>query len=336
MRCLADRIRVTRFLVRIIGAYRVGRSRVCSVHSVLLMARNCLILRVSYSLVNMINTNTRGETAILSFVRAFVEGGWWWLLYGTILFTVQIRSITSLAVPSSFLSSDDNHGSGLLTVMAVGRGCALANGVAFWSFRRQLPGLIGSNGLTPAKTLIEGTTRKLGRTRSVATTHVTGSLLRPIPNAPQTWRKWFSDCFLQFPTVFWAIGSSDRALLGVCTTGIVLSIVLFLLPLAFSLQNSGGQVVTVYTVIEALTWWTCGFLYLSLIHVSGDFLGLQSDSNLVEIDALLGLVRLVQNTHPYPALLALRFFAFRKMLGCGICKWYGSGMWQKLTAMNGE
>lgn len=303
-----------------------------------------------------LSNSSGGETAILSFVRAFVEGGWWWYLYGIILFTVQLLTIGNLAIPNRLYSStNDNNGSGLLTVMAVGRGCALANGVAFWSFRRQLPGLIGSNGLTPAASLIEGTKRKLTRRpsmRSVTTqvagsgstgrttaTRVTGSLLRSAPNETQTWKQWFNKSFLQFPTVFWAIGSSDRALLGVCTSGIVLSGVLLLMPLVFCSKNICSKNIwwhIVYTIIETLAWWTCGFLYLSLIHVSGDFLGLQSDSNLVEIDALLGLVCLVQTTHPYPALLALRFFAFRKMLGCGICKWYGSGMWQKLTAMNGE
>eukprot|EP00562_Extubocellulus_spinifer_P021173 CAMPEP_0178613746 /NCGR_PEP_ID=MMETSP0698-20121128/1806_1 /TAXON_ID=265572 /ORGANISM="Extubocellulus spinifer, Strain CCMP396" /LENGTH=684 /DNA_ID=CAMNT_0020252457 /DNA_START=28 /DNA_END=2082 /DNA_ORIENTATION=+ len=294
-----------------------------------------------------------GETAILSFFRAFIEGGWWWHLYGIILLTVQLLVVGNLAIPNAYSSSSDNNGSGLMTVMAVGRGCALANGVAFWSFRRQLPGLIGSNGLTPAASLIEGTKRKLtrrpssmrsvtaqvvgaGATGGTIATRVTGSLLRSAPNETQTWKQWF-DNFLQFPTVFWAVGSSDRALLGVCTSGIVLSSLLFLVPLVLCSKNICSKSAwwhLVYTIIETLAWWTCGFLYLSLIHVSGDFLGLQSDSNLVEIDALLGLVRLVQTTHPYPALLAVRFFAFRKMLGCGICKWYGSGMWQKLTAMN--
>jgi len=45
------------------------------------------------------------------------------------------------------------------------------------------------------------------------------------------------------------------------------------------------------------------------------------------------LVPFGYNNHSVIAVLAIRYFAFRKMLACGICKYYGSSMWRKFTAM---
>ena len=38
-------------------------------------------------------------------------------------------------------------------------------------------------------------------------------------------------------------------------------------------------------------------------------------------------------SHACVAVAVVRWFAFRKMLGCGVCKWHGSSMWQDFTAM---
>ena len=246
------------------------------------------------------------SNTVLEFIRFFVESGCWWYGFGLILISSQLSILGSLALPTS--ASHD----GLLTVKAVERGCALSNVVAFASFWSQFPGLIGSNGLTPANDLISYMRRLSQRHHD--------SL---------SWQKWLSDYFLRFPTIFWIIPGSDFAIHCVCGGGCILSILLFLAPFLPTAWNW----LQVAPFITALAWWTCGCLYLSLIHVSGDFLGLQSDSNTVEIDFLLGLLSIIRTTHPGPAVVALRFFAFRKMLGCGICKWYGSSMWTDGTAM---
>jgi len=40
------------------------------------------------------------------------------------------------------------------------------------------------------------------------------------------------------------------------------------------------------------------------------------------------------NNHSVISVYTIRYFAFRKMLACGICKYFGSPMWKKFTAMN--
>ncbi|CAK9096539.1 unnamed protein product [Durusdinium trenchii] len=125
-------------------------------------------------------------------------------------------------------------------------------------------------------------------------------------------------CYLRWMEV------NDRTLIRCCDLGIgcgVLLVMLVLWPQSF-----------VQTLVP-LIWLAAGWTYLSLQAVSGDFLGLQSDSNLVEVDALMALLSILARSHPRQALLVLRFFAFRKMLGCGVCKYYGSPMWQSFDAL---
>jgi hypothetical protein len=242
------------------------------------------------------------NTPLFQFIGWFVESGCWWYGFGVILIYCQLFTIVSLMASSSW--PFDKQQDGLLTVLSVARGCAVSNSVAFLSFWVQFKGLVGENGLSPAKDVVHYYKRLSQR-----------------HDDHEGWREWLSNYFLRFPTVFWVIPCSNLMLHCICGGGFILSLVLFFF--APSLP----------ALMTTFTWWMCGWLYLSLIHVSGDFLGLQSDSNLVEIDFLLGLLSLIRTTHPETALLSLRFFAFRKMLGCGICKWYGSSMWQDLTSM---
>jgi hypothetical protein len=247
-------------------------------------------------------------------IRWFVESGCWWYGFGLILLYCQLFTIVSLATTSCVNNNNNSQQQqrhdGLLTVLVVERGCALSNAVAFASFWIQFQGLIGENGLSPAKDIVQYYKRLSQRHHD----HDDDA------NTMRTWREWMSYYFLRFPTIFWAVPCTDMTLHGICAAGLILSLLLVVLP-------------STPIIVTTLTWWTCGWLYLSLIHVSGDFLGLQSDSNLVEIDFLLGLLSLIRTFYPAVALIALRFFAFRKMLGCGICKWYGSNMWQELSSM---
>lgn len=100
-----------------------------------------------------------------------------------------------------------------------------------------------------------------------------------------------------------------------------------------------AAVLSVFTVFHAprvapVLFVYCGLSYLALVRVSGDFLGLQSDANVVEIDALVAaaLVGAAGGRARGP-LAVLRFFAARKLLGCGVCKWHGSRHWRDLSAL---
>ena len=73
--------------------------------------------------------------------------------------------------------------------------------------------------------------------------------------------------------------------------------------------------------------------YLSLIQISGDFLRLQSDSNLVEINFVMAVCSAFNRRYPSVCVMVLRWLGFRIMLACGLCKWNGSKMWKQLTAM---
>jgi hypothetical protein len=257
--------------------------------------------------MRVFSSDNMQSTALFAFIRWFVESGCWWYSFGAILLHCQLFTVVSLAAASLVANNNNNNNErqdGLLTVLAVERGCALSNAVAFASFWVQFRGLIGENGLSPAKDIVQYY-KKLSQRHD---------------DEDLAWREWLSYYFLRFPTVFWVIPCTDTMLHRICGGGFILSLSLVFVP-------------SLPTPITTFAWWMCGWLYLSLIHVSGDFLGLQSDSNLVEIDALLGLLCLIQMTHPKVALVSLRFFAFRKMLGCGICKWYGSTMWQELSSM---
>jgi len=184
---------------------------------------------------------------------------------------------------------------GSLTFGVVSTGCALANVAAFASYRPQIRPLIGAGGLSPAADVLR-------RMRHV-----------PFRRAPTAFR-FVEDC-------------GDETLMLANTVGLASSLALVALLLG------RFAVPSVARVAVPLLWCVAGWAYLSLLAVSGDFLGLQSDSNLVEVDALMAVLALVAPGHPQAAVLAVRFFAFRKMLGCGVCKYYGSSMWREFSAL---
>lgn len=188
---------------------------------------------------------------------------------------------------------------GALTFGVVCFGCALANIAAFASYRPQVHALIGESGLAPAV-----------------------ELLRRLKRVP----------FHRAPTVFRLFnGCTNRMLVVTCDVGLVCAAALACFAVLPWLAGDAGRLAA--TMLAPVLWLTVGGAYMSLVNVSGDFLGLQSDSNLVEVDALLAVLSLVAPGHPQAAVTVMRFFAFRKMLACGICKYYGSPMWRKFTAL---
>lgn len=194
----------------------------------------------------------------------------------------------------SLLATEASH-EGSLTFAVLSVGCGLANIAAFASYRPQVCALIGGSGIAPANQLLKR--------------------LRRLP-------------FRSAPTVFrFPAYCTDSALLAACDAGLLCGLTLAALPFG------GDFAARVAVFVAPFLWLTAGFAYLSLLLVSGDFLGLQSDSNLVEVDMLMGVLSLVAPSHPQAAVIIVRFFAFRKMLGCGVCKYYGSPMWRRFTAL---
>ena len=200
------------------------------------------------------------------------------------------------------------------TAALVERSLAAVSAVAFASFGVQVDGLIGSRGIAPAADLIR---RRRAAVRWEA--------------AP--WRARLAAVH-RLPNLFWVVGASDGALRSVCACGMVASTAICTVGGAWS---HGELAFSPFAA--SFLWATAYVAHLSLIAVAGDFLGLQSDSNMCEVSALLCALSLYRGCGGYDepsacaALQVLRWLALRKMLGCGLCKYYGSPMWRGGTAM---
>ena len=235
------------------------------------------------------------SSPIFRLIGSFLDSGAWYVAAG--LVAAAVAAHTAFA-----LLAGDGSVEGAATYEVVAVGCALANAAAFLSYRPQVLALVGENGLAPAA-------RVLRRLRHL-----------PFRKAPCAFRGLRREL-------------SDRALLAACDVGLACSLGLALALPTLRRTQLGAAARAAALIAAPILWLTMGVSYLSLLAVSGDFLGLQSDSNLVEVDALLALLSLLAPGHPQVAVTALRFFAFRKMLGCGVCKYYGSPMWRDFTAL---
>ncbi|HTV57835.1 MAG TPA: lipase maturation factor family protein [Verrucomicrobiae bacterium] len=110
---------------------------------------------------------------------------------------------------------------------------------AFYSFYFQIKGLVGPDGILPAR-----------------------DYLQAVEGVFHGSRFWYT------PTVFWYLGTSDRALMAVCWIGLAASVLLFL-----NLWPRGGIFV-------------CFVCFLSFIAVAQDFASYQSDGMLMEAGLL--------------------------------------------------
>jgi len=156
------------------------------------------------------------------------------------------------------------------TSAIVERALAAVGAVSFCSFGAQLDGLIGSAGLSPAAALVQR--------RKAAIRWETAS-----------WTERLTAVH-RFPHIFWVAGASDFALRLTCACGLLASLLLCLFGGAWSAASwaAGGP-------LAALLWAAAYACHLSLIVVSGDFLGLQSDSNQCEVAALFSLLALYRS-----------------------------------------
>src|SRR5260370_25200917 len=153
---------------------------------------------------------------------------------------------------------------------------------AFLSLAVQIKGLIGSKGILRA-----------------------GQYLAQISEAFGPSRYW------NFPAVFWLTGTSNLALISVCTAGVALSVLL----IAGFLQRS------------ALIG--CYVLYLSLTTIGQDFLSFQWDILLLET----GFLAIFLGFSPLVVWL-FRLLLFRLMLLSGAVKLLsGDTAWRSLSAL---
>ena len=239
---------------------------------------------------------------------------WWHITLIAAIYTVSrivLAAIAGLSMESSFYLQSTPVSA---TLDLVERALAVVGVVSFTSFGVQLDGLIGSSGISPAVALI-------ARRKAAANWE----------NA--TWKERLA-AMHRLPSVFWLIGTSDLALRLACACGLISSLCLGACGGAWSAASlaAGGP-------LAALLWAACYVCHLSLIAVSGDFLGLQSDSNQCEVAALCWLLALYRSASgdgaaaSGAALQVVRWLAIRKMLGCGLCKFYGSPMWRAGSAM---
>ena len=197
------------------------------------------------------------------------------------------------------------------TLGLVERAASFVSATAFLSFFVQMDGLVSSRGIAPAADVIRR------RKRAVDWENATWAARRA--------------AFHRLPNAFWFLGASDAALHGVCATGLGVSLALTCVGGAWASSGFGST-------LGSLAWALTYACHLSLIAVSGDFLGLQSDSNLCEISIVFATLALVRTSaheveSAVAALGVLRWLAARKMLGCGLCKYHGSSMWRAGTAM---
>eukprot|EP01084_Bolivina_argentea_P160644 279711_1 len=191
------------------------------------------------------------------------------------------------------------------TLMLIQFMLGIVNTIGFSSFYIQIE-LILSNGLDPAYKKIN----KWIQYYPINDPH----------SHKSSYQQW-SDRINYKLSIFW-FGSSDKFIRFINLFGIFNGIAISFLSLNMSI---GGFIGFCY-ILNAI-------FYLSLIQISGDFLGLQSDSNLVETNFVMFICSIFNTRYPVINIIILRWLAFRTMLACGLCKWNGSRMWKNLTAM---
>jgi hypothetical protein len=131
--------------------------------------------------------------------------------------------------------------------------------------------------------------------------------------------------FRRSPTLFHFLGYSDRKLLVLGWTGVVLSIVatlgLFdgvLLPTGF-----------VGPLIFAILW----VLYLSVVNVGQTFYSFGWESLLLETGFLAIFLGPATTTPQFPLIVLLRWLLFRVEFGAGMIKMRGDRCWRDLTCL---
>jgi hypothetical protein len=168
---------------------------------------------------------------------------------------------------------------------AVQRGVALVYLIAFLVALNQFRPLLGENGLLPAP-----------------------SFLRAVS-------------FRQAPSIF-HLGYSDRVLVAVAWTGIVLSTcALLTLPERAPLP------------VSMLVWFALWVLYMSIVNVGQVFYGFGWESLLLEAGFLAIFLGSFDVAAPVTILWLFRWLLFRLEFGAGLIKLRGDSCWRSLTCL---
>eukprot|EP01104_Vermistella_antarctica_P006883 TRINITY_DN17580_c0_g1_i1.p1 TRINITY_DN17580_c0_g1~~TRINITY_DN17580_c0_g1_i1.p1 ORF type:complete len:618 (+),score=68.92 TRINITY_DN17580_c0_g1_i1:223-2076(+) len=200
-----------------------------------------------------------------------------------------------------------------ITLFLMDRGLGLVNLGAFLSIFVQRKGLIFDDGLYPAHLLVSRVMTLSKRKR-----HPGKKLSDPLKEPTKLWSRLddIIHCYFNHCPSLLLLSSSNLAVSLVCIAGIVCSLL------------------TLLAVPGTPVWLLfCLLCYLSLKVVSGPFLGLQMDATIIETDFVVCLCYPWRENFPLLTVFVIKYLVFRIMLGCGMVKWNGSGMWRDLTAM---
>jgi hypothetical protein len=158
--------------------------------------------------------------------------------------------------------------------------------VAFLSANDQIVPLVGDRGLLPADAFVERTS------------------------------------FVQYPSIFRLVGTSDGALHVVCIAGTLV---------AFAVLAG------VTNAIAQLVLWA---LYMSVVHIGQTFYGFGWEIQLLETGFLAVFLCPVRTVRPFPAspppiavVWLFRWLIVRIMLGAGLIKLRGDACWTDLTCL---
>ena len=166
------------------------------------------------------------------------------------------------------------------------RGIAAIYLIAFLVALDQFPALLGERGLLPAGRFLAG--------RS----------------------------FLQAPSLF-HLGYSDRRLLAVATSGVVISGLLV-----------AGVLERAPLPVTMLAWFVLWVLYQSIVNVGQTFYSFGWETLLLEAGFLAIFLGNDEIAPPWPTLLLFRWLAFRVEFGAGLIKLRGDRCWRDLACMD--
>jgi lipase maturation factor len=131
--------------------------------------------------------------------------------------------------------------------------------------------------------------------------------------------------FRASPTLFHLIGYSDRRLLVMAWSGVVLSVIATL----GLFDGAGVTVPFASMVIFALLW----VLYLSIVNIGQTFYSFGWESLLLETGFLAIFLGPVTTAPQFSLVVLLRWLLFRVEFGAGLIKMRGDRCWRDLTCL---
>src|SRR5438445_11547403 len=131
--------------------------------------------------------------------------------------------------------------------------------------------------------------------------------------------------FRASPTLFHLIGYSDRKLLVVAWTGVVLSVV----AITGWLDGDDYPLPFASMLIFALLW----IFYLSIVNIGQTFYSFGWESLLLETGFLAIFLGPATTTPQFSLIVLMRWLLFRVEFGAGLIKMRGDRCWRELTCL---